>query len=162
MFEIKTQNDVKTLFLSGEVDLDNSPTARDMMLSIVNLGQAINIDLAAVEYIDSSGVSVLIEALQKTKKDNIPYQLVNVSVEVMGVLELANLDNILPIESHATTVGQELDELDEPDADEVGFNPFSSMSDSDLTTTPENIVKSDTESEADNTSNSTFKNPFIG
>ena len=52
----------------GDVDLEHSPTAREVLLKCVGEGQDVFVDLSAVSYIDSSGVASLVEAFQASKK----------------------------------------------------------------------------------------------
>ena len=52
--------------LSGRVDIDSSPHLYERLLALLKSRQqtTINVDLAGVAYIDSSGVATLIEALK--------------------------------------------------------------------------------------------------
>lgn len=133
MFEIKKIDSIDTLFLFGEVDLDNSPIAREKMLSVVNDGKPLHIDLEQVSYIDSSGVAVLIEAMQKTKKSGQQFQLINVSDSVMDVLKLAHLDSILPIKNQIDSSPSDdinVNLENNPFGSDVHENPFGDSSDS--------------------------------
>jgi len=153
MFEIQEIDSINTLILSGEVDLDNSPRARDMMLSIVEKNQDINIDLSGVDYIDSSGVAVLVEAMQLTQKTGKKFSVVNVSSQAMAVLELAHLDKILPI-SNVMSSDNDIEVEDNPFSGQD--NPFASSGD-DL------VEDSSPSDESDiNESETPSNNPFIG
>ena len=153
MFEIEEIDSIQTLILSGEVDLDNSSKAREMMLSIVEKNQDINIDLSKVEYIDSSGVAVLVEAMQLTQRTGKKFSVVNVSSQVMAVLELAHLDKILPI-SNVMSSDNDIEVEDNPFSGQD--NPFASSGDEQV----EDSSPSD-ESEI-NESETPSNNPFIG
>ena len=89
--------DKMTLAVRGEVDLDNSPQLRSSIVSHLNEGKDVAVDLREVSYMDSSGVSCLLEGMQLSKKKGVVFELVNVSNAVMKVLELAHLDKILTI-----------------------------------------------------------------
>ena len=54
--------------LAGEIDLEQSPKAREILLESVGRGLPVLVDLSAVEYIDSSGVASLVEALPKSAR----------------------------------------------------------------------------------------------
>jgi len=153
MFEIQEIDSINTLILSGEVDLDNSPRARDMMLSIVEKNQDINIDLSGVDYIDSSGVAVLVEAMQLTQKTGKKFSVVNVSSQAMAVLELAHLDKILPI-SNVLSLNNDNEVEDNPFSDQD--NPFASSGDAET-----EALDSSTEHET-NEPETPSNNPFIG
>jgi anti-sigma B factor antagonist len=79
---------------TGDVDLETSPSAREVLLGLVGGGRAILIDLSGVDYIDSSGVASLVEALQETRKAGTALGLVAVSEAAMRVLKLARLDTV--------------------------------------------------------------------
>ena len=89
--------DKMTLAVRGEVDLDNSPQLRSSIVSHLNESKNVAVDLREVSYMDSSGVSCLLEGMQLSKKKGVVFELVNVSNAVMKVLELAHLDKILTI-----------------------------------------------------------------
>ena len=81
----------------GEVDLENSPKAREVLLDCVGRGQSVFANLSEVGYIDSSGVASLIEAFQLAKQKGSRFALVSVSPAAMRVLELARLDRVFEI-----------------------------------------------------------------
>ena len=83
--------------LRGEVDLENSPKAREILLECVGKGQGVVVDLSEVSYIDSSGVASLVEAFQSAKKGGSGFGLVSVNPAALRVLELARLDKVFTI-----------------------------------------------------------------
>jgi len=83
--------------LRGEVDLESSPRARQIMLDAVERGKNILIDLASVTYMDSSGIASLVEAFQRAKKKEAGFALVCVNPAVLRVLNLARLDQVFTI-----------------------------------------------------------------
>lgn len=85
----------------GEIDLEHSPKARATLLESIDRATAVVlVDLAAVTYIDSSGIASLVEALQKARQKGRRFGLAVVRPSVMRVLELSRLDKVFPI--HAT------------------------------------------------------------
>ena len=82
---------------SGEVDLEHSPTARQVLLDCGDRSSKVLVDLSGVEYIDSSGVASLVEAFQKAKKNGVEFALVSVNDSARRVLELARLDKVFTI-----------------------------------------------------------------
>lgn len=83
--------------LSGEIDLNESPNARQQILSIINKKNNLLIDLSAVDYIDSSGVASLVEGLQTARAQDLKFSLVGVSESAMQVLQLSRLDSVFTI-----------------------------------------------------------------
>ena len=83
--------------LTGEVDLNFSPKAREQILKQLKQNKNVLIDLSAVEYIDSSGVASLVEGFQMARSQNQEFALVGVSQAAMQVLQLARLDKVFPM-----------------------------------------------------------------
>lgn len=96
-YDTRTAGTYTVLELRGEVDLSCSPDARKQILQCLDAGRHLLIDLAAVSYIDSSGVASLVEGYQTAKKKSLRFGLVGVSSAAMGVLQLARLDKVFPI-----------------------------------------------------------------
>lgn len=86
--------------LSGDVDLESSPRARELLLALVRDGRKVLVDLSGVGYIDSSGVASLIEAFQLARRAGTGFALVAPTPSALRVLELARLDRVFTI--HAT------------------------------------------------------------
>ena len=85
------------LNLSGEIDLNESPNARQQILSCLNNNNNLLIELSKVEYIDSSGVASLVEGLQTARSQALEFALVGVSKSAMQVLQLSRLDSVFTI-----------------------------------------------------------------
>ena len=83
--------------LEGDVDLEHSPRAREILLESVGQNNNVLVDLSAVTYIDSSGVASLVEALQAARKRGAEFGLVCVGSAALRVLELARLDRVFTI-----------------------------------------------------------------
>ena len=83
--------------LKGEIDLDNSPAARKLLLENIGGASQVLVDLSGVTYIDSSGVASLVEALQTSKKTGTGFALAAASEPTRRVLELARLDKVFTI-----------------------------------------------------------------
>ena len=96
-FEINNRGNVAIIALSGDIDLETSPQVRTALLDCVSLKGTVIVDLAAVSYIDSSGVASLVEAFQNARKGETRFALAAVSEAAMRVLELARLDKVFSI-----------------------------------------------------------------
>lgn len=83
----------------GEIDLESSPAVRDALLASVRRAAPgrVLVDLAAVTYIDSSGIASLVEAYQKARQTGVGFALAVVGPAVLRVLQLSRLDKIFPI-----------------------------------------------------------------
>ena len=96
-YRVEQEDQQATVFLTGEIDLDSSPKARQVLLESVDRHAAVNVDMSAVDYIDSSGVASLVEALQRARSRSVDFNLVQVSEATLKVLALARLDKVFSI-----------------------------------------------------------------
>ncbi len=83
--------------LSGEVDLRHSPTLRKALMEMMFDRRPVVVDLAAVTYVDSSGVAGLVEAYQMARKNGTRFVLAAISDPVRRVLQLARLDRVFAL-----------------------------------------------------------------
>lgn len=92
--EIHKKQGACVIAFKGEVDLESSPEAREILLKCFENTEKVLVDLSEVTYIDSSGVASLVEALQASKKAGSQFALVATSEPTRRVLELARLDKV--------------------------------------------------------------------
>jgi anti-sigma B factor antagonist len=95
--KVTEKDGVSVVALSGDVDLESSPVAREVLLEAVAQNKPVLADLANVDYIDSSGIASLVETLQAAKTNGNGFGLVQVSASALRVLELALLDKVFSI-----------------------------------------------------------------
>ena len=138
--EQKINGDVGTLILGEEIDLDTSPTVRENIKDLLNSTKIVEVNLANVSYIDSSGIASLIEGMQMTKElTGKEFHLVNVSNEVMKVIELAHLDKIFSIKSKSgaeASGSAATPEVSEPEAPAASENVDLDLKENQTTETP--------------------------
>jgi anti-sigma B factor antagonist len=86
------------LSVEGSVDIYSSPELRgELKVALEKKAPRIVVDLEGVSFVDSSGLATLIEALQRVNGYTGKLLLCNLSPTVLGVFQLANLDNIFQI-----------------------------------------------------------------
>ncbi len=87
------------IVVRGEVDLHNSPALRTEILKHLAdpAVRRLVLNLAAVPYMDSSGIAVFVEALQKLRRVGGKVCLTDLQPRVKGLLEIARLDTIFSI-----------------------------------------------------------------
>lgn len=81
----------------GDVDLENSPVARKVLLDCVEQGREVIVDMSRITYIDSSGIASLVEALQVARRKGTAFSLAAVSASALRVFQLARLDKVFTI-----------------------------------------------------------------
>lgn len=84
---------------SGEIDFSRSPSLRAELLEVLTnkSPKRLIIDLALVDYMDSSGVATLVEAMQQQRKKNQKLVLCNLQPKVKSIFEIARLDMVFLI-----------------------------------------------------------------
>lgn len=85
--------------LEGEIDLHRSPRLERSLASMIKKKpDQIVVDLAGVTFIDSSGVAVLIRALQNIQEYGGKLTLSGVNDKVRPIFEIARLDQVFVID----------------------------------------------------------------
>lgn len=95
--ETREHGATRVVAFRGEVDLEHSPVAREVLLGAVEAGAPLVVDLSGVSYIDSSGIASLVEAFQEARKRGTGFSLAAVSTSALRVFELARLDQVFTI-----------------------------------------------------------------
>jgi len=86
--------------LTGEIDFETSPKARQILLETVAQSTKLLIEMASVTYIDSSGIATLVEAFQRAKKNGRQVEFICLNPAVVRVLTLARLDKVFTIHAN--------------------------------------------------------------
>ena len=79
----------RIVHLNGEIDMEVSDKARNTILPLIEAGHEVHLNLSKVEYMDSSGISVLVESKKLSEQKNTKFELVEVSKPVEKVLAMA-------------------------------------------------------------------------
>jgi anti-anti-sigma factor len=97
-YQVKEENNISTVFLNGEIDMDVTDSAKDVILPLIEAGKEVHLNLKDVEYMDSSGISVLIESHQKAIELGTKVTLKEISKSVLKVIMMAKLEQILNLD----------------------------------------------------------------
>ncbi len=101
-FTTTTTADGFLVQVQGEIDYSRSSELRVHLLGLLkNPVERLVIDLAGVKYMDSSGVAVLVEALQMQRKRNQKIILCALEPKVKGIFEIARLHTVFTITATA-------------------------------------------------------------
>lgn len=83
---------------AGEVDMHESPRLRAALIeAIAGRPAAVVVDLAAVTFIDSSGVATLVETMKLAKAAGLTLVLAGMNEKVRDVFALARLDKFFSL-----------------------------------------------------------------
>jgi anti-sigma B factor antagonist len=96
---VRRVGDAVVASITGEIDLHNSPEIRTELLRFVDQEKPARLilNLGGVPYMDSSAIAVLVESLQKLRKQGGKIYLTQLQPRVKGLLEIARLDTIFVI-----------------------------------------------------------------
>lgn len=84
--------------ISGEININTSPDVKRSFDRVVKeKHDRVIIDLAQVEYVDSSGLATLVEAYKNLKSYGGKLKLAAISSKVRGLFEITKLDKLFDI-----------------------------------------------------------------
>ncbi len=95
--DVTEEGDLVIVALRGDIDLEYSASAREILLEAVGKGSGVVVDLSGVTMIDSSGIAGLLEAFQSARNHGKGFILASVDESVLRVLKLARLDTVFEI-----------------------------------------------------------------
>jgi anti-sigma B factor antagonist len=97
---VETVGNFTVVTPDGDIDLSKSTELRKSLQPILQEQPArLVIDLHAVQYMDSSGLATLIEALQISRQHGKEFVLCDLSDGVQSIIALSRLDQIFKITS---------------------------------------------------------------
>jgi anti-sigma B factor antagonist len=97
----RTEGEYTVLAVSGEVDVYTAPALRDRIADLLDSGQKqLIIDLAGVEFLDSTGLGVLVAGLNRAREVGGSLSLVCPQERVLKLFRITGLDEVFTV--HAT------------------------------------------------------------
>ena len=82
----------------GDIDLSRSAAFQQALLEVLDgKPQRLVVNLAAVPYMDSSGVASLVKLLSRTRKMDLPLRLTGLCKRVRSIFEITRLDSVFEI-----------------------------------------------------------------
>jgi anti-sigma B factor antagonist len=95
---INEEKDRVNISVTGDIEMMTIKTFKEKLFEIGHdIEKDIYIDLSNVDYIDSSGVGVLISLLKLQKKKDKALVISKVSPKVMNVLKLSSLSDVFEV-----------------------------------------------------------------
>lgn len=96
--EVREDDSLVQVIVNGDIEMMTIKTFKQKLFEIgQNIDKDIDIDLSNVDYIDSSGVGVLISLLKLQKKKGKTLNISKVSPKVQNVLKLSSLSDVFNI-----------------------------------------------------------------
>ena len=97
-YNVKEEGNIATVYLNGEIDMDVTESAKEVILPLVEAKKEVHLNLKDVQYMDSSGISVLIESHQKAEELGTKVTLKEISKSVLKVIMMAKLEQVLNLD----------------------------------------------------------------
>ena len=94
-YKVTEDGNIATVHLDGEIDMDVTEKAKEVIFPHIDAGKEVHLNLKEVQYMDSSGISVLIESHQKANELGKKVILKDISKSVLKVIMMAKLEQIL-------------------------------------------------------------------
>lgn len=96
--EVSERDGWSVLAVGGEVDVATAPRLRERLVAMVGAGSyRIVVDLDDVEFIDSTGLGVLIGARKRVSAHDGDVRLVSNEARIVKVFEITGLDQVFSI-----------------------------------------------------------------
>ncbi len=98
--EVSECGTFQMISVRGRLTIDTTPELLAELRQVVRHASAgIKVNLRQVAYLDSSGISVLIQGLKLAQDNSLDYTLLDPSPKVQAVIELSQLHNFFQIET---------------------------------------------------------------
>src|ERR1700747_1978530 len=93
------------LAVKGEVDVYTAPRLREKLVELVSQGKhSIIVDLEGVDFLDSTGLGVLVGGLKRLRSNDGDLELVCTQARILKVFEITGLTSVFRI---ADTVAED-------------------------------------------------------
>jgi anti-sigma B factor antagonist len=87
------------VYLSGEIDVSTANEVKENLINLISKQSAdINLDMANLDYIDSTGLGALIGVLKRLKENDKDIYITNTKKNVRKIFNITGLDKIFKVE----------------------------------------------------------------
>ena len=95
---VRWQDTVAIVDVKGDIDLSTSREFQECMLTLLDKSPSrVVVNLAAVPYMDSSGIASLVKVFSRARKREIQVVLAALNDRTRGLLEITRLDTVFDI-----------------------------------------------------------------
>ncbi|MFL5799313.1 MAG: STAS domain-containing protein [Actinomycetota bacterium] len=96
--DIGTRGDSSIVTLVGEIDVYTAPRLRQALIDLVSQGATdIVVDMERVDFLDSTGLGVLVGGLKRVKSADGDLRLVVTQDRIMKIFDITGLSKVFPI-----------------------------------------------------------------
>ena len=99
----RTEGDKTVVSVGGEIDVYTAPKLREQIVQLVEDGQYhLVIDMEDVEFLDSTGLGVLVGGLKRVRAHDGSLRLVCTQERILKIFRITGLTKVFPIHSTVT------------------------------------------------------------
>ena len=96
--ETSTKNGTSIVTLRGEIDVYTAPRLRQTLIDLVEGGAtSIVVDMEKVDFLDSTGLGVLVGGLKRVKDKEGTMKLVATQDRILKIFDITGLSKVFPI-----------------------------------------------------------------
>ncbi|CAN5704577.1 anti-sigma factor antagonist BldG [soil metagenome] len=96
--DVSQRDDWAVVAVTGEVDVATAPRLREQLVNLVTDGNhRIVVDLDGVDFLDSTGLGVLVGALKRVRTHDGELALVCTQLRILKVFEITGLTKVFSI-----------------------------------------------------------------
>jgi anti-sigma B factor antagonist len=103
----RVEGDATVIAVGGEIDVYTAPKLREQLVELVNDGQYhLIVDMEQVEFLDSTGLGVLVGGLKRVRAHDGSLRLVCTQERILKIFRITGLTKVFPIhDSVAAALG---------------------------------------------------------
>jgi anti-sigma B factor antagonist len=95
---VRTEGSATVVVAEGEIDLSTIPELSEVLDGLINDGKVdLIVDMTAVNFIDSTGLGVLVGARKKALAQDGSVQLASLQAKVLKIFQITQLTEIFPV-----------------------------------------------------------------
>jgi anti-sigma B factor antagonist len=107
--------DTTVIAVSGEIDVYTAPRLREKIISLVEAGRyELIIDLEGVEFLDSTGLGVLVGGLKRVRQHDGGIELVCTQSRILRIFRITGLSRVFDIYNTVEEARVGAESSDEP------------------------------------------------
>jgi anti-sigma B factor antagonist len=95
---VREEGSYSVLEVAGEIDVYTAPKLREKLIELVNEGKFhLVVDLEKVDFLDSTGLGVLVGGLKRVRNHDGALELVSTQDKILKIFRITGLTKVFPI-----------------------------------------------------------------
>ena len=91
----RTDGDFEIIEVGGEIDVHTAPRLRETIVAAVDAGHTrLIVDVRKVDFLDSTGLGVLVGALKRVRADGGSLDIVCTQERILKIFQITGLDKV--------------------------------------------------------------------